>query len=344
MAEQGQYGFPAPQWQYQTGMYAPMYNTGTMGISTGAMDPYAGMRFQGQMGVSPQPFQTQQQLGASLGVQKGGVKKGKKTAGKSPAGKAKPKKKPKKPKKKKPKKKPKKNKADLAKKKAAQKKASEAAKQKKLRQAETARKKKEKEREREAAKKKKMLTKTGKKKKERDPNAPKRARTAFNFFLDSFREDYKKDHPDSKGVVDVTRAGSERWKQMTPDEKASFEQMASVAREAYTKAKEEYEAQGGQAKFKLLKGPPRPPTAYFMFLNDFRQEYKQKHPDVKGIKEMSREAGIKWRAMSQQDKEPFESKAKAAKEQYIRLKDMTPEERIRATADCPQGKVYAAFM
>mmetsp|Transcript_14171 Transcript_14171/g.32480 ORF Transcript_14171/g.32480 Transcript_14171/m.32480 type:complete len:289 (+) Transcript_14171:221-1087(+) len=257
MAEQGQYGFPAPQWQYQTGMYAPMYNTGTMGISTGAMDPYAGMRFQGQMGVSPQPFQTQQQLGASLGVQKGGVKKGKKTAGKSPAGKAKPKKKPKKPKKKKPKKKPKKNKADLAKKKAAQKKASEAAKQKKLRQAETARKKKEKEREREAAKKKKMLTKTGKKKKERDPNAPKRARTAFNFFLDSFREDYKKDHPDSKGVVDVTRAGSERWKQMTPDEKASFEQMASVAREAYTKAKEEYVR--ARARFLITPKRQAPP-------------------------------------------------------------------------------------
>ena len=43
MAEQGQYGFPAPpQWQYQTGMYS-MYPT-NMGLSTGAMDPYSGMR------------------------------------------------------------------------------------------------------------------------------------------------------------------------------------------------------------------------------------------------------------------------------------------------------------
>merc|ERR1711977_659970 len=59
---------------------------------------------------------------------------------------------------------------------------------------------------------KKMLTKTGRKRKEKDPDAPKRARTAFNFFLDSFREQYKKENPDAKGVVGVTRAGSEKWR------------------------------------------------------------------------------------------------------------------------------------
>ena len=49
------------------------------------------------------------------------------------------------------------------------------------------------------------LTKSGKKKKERDPLAPKRARTAFNFFLDAFREEYKITHPDIKGVVHCTK-------------------------------------------------------------------------------------------------------------------------------------------
>ena len=72
--------------------------------------------------------------------------------------------------------------------------------------------------------KEKMLTKTGKKRKERDPDAPKRARTAFNFFLDAFREEYKRDHPDAKGVVGVTKAGSERWKSMSEEEKLPFEE------------------------------------------------------------------------------------------------------------------------
>merc|ERR1739847_74740 len=63
------------------------------------------------------------------------------------------------------------------------------------------------------------LTKSGKKKKERDPLAPKRARTAFNFFLDSFREEYKITHPDVKGVVHCTKAGSEKWKTLVPAER-----------------------------------------------------------------------------------------------------------------------------
>merc|ERR1712100_540713 len=95
---------------------------------------------------------------------------------------------------------------------------------------------------------------------------------------------------EAKGVVGVTKAGSERWKQMTPEAKQPFEDQAATARDVYTKAKEQYEARGGAARFKLQKGPPRPPTAYFMFLSAFRQEYKLRNPEVKGIKDMSREA------------------------------------------------------
>ena len=144
-------------------------------------------------------------------------------------------------------------------------------------------------------------------------------------------------------MVGVTKAGSEKWKAMNPEEKQPFEKMASVAREAYTKAKEEYESRGGNAMFKIKKGPPRPPTAYFMFLNAFRQDYKIRNPEVKGIKEMAREAIDKWRSMDQVDKEPYEMKAKAAKAEYNRLKAMTPEERVQATEHC-NGKVYAQFM
>ena len=190
----------------------------------------------------------------------------------------------------------------------------------------------------------KATTKGGKKKKERDPDAPKRARTAFNFFLDDFRNEYKKDHPEAKGVVGVTKAGSERWKQMTPEAKQPFEDQAATARDVYTKAKEQYEARGGSARFKLQKGPPRPPTAYFMFLSAFRQEYKLRNPEVKGIKDMSREAGEKWRGMDQDAKRPFEDKAKRAKDEYNKLKAMTPEERLQATEHITNGKIYEQFM
>ena len=109
------------------------------------------------------------------------------------------------------------------------------------------------------------------------------------------------------------------------------------------RVEEEYESRGGNFMVKIKKGPPRPPTAYFMFLEAFRQDYKIRNPEVKGIKEMAREAIEKWRSMDQVDKEPYEMKAKAAKAEYNRLKAMTPEERVQATEHC-NGKVYAQFM
>ena len=109
------------------------------------------------------------------------------------------------------------------------------------------------------------------------------------------------------------------------------------------RVEEEYESRGGNFMVKIKKGPPRPPTAYFMFLEAFRQDYKIRNPEVKGIKEMAREAIDKWRSMDQVDKEPYEMKAKAAKAEYNRLKAMTPEERVQATEHC-NGKVYARFI
>merc|ERR1719201_2516911 len=172
------------------------------------------------------------------------------------------------------------------------------------------------------------LTKSGKKKKERDPLAPKRARTAFNFFLDAFREEYKITNPDVKGVVHCTKAGSEKWKTLTPADRSPYEEKAAAAREKYLKAKEEYVNSGGPQKFKLAKGPPRPPTAYFIFLTNFRKERNESGAEPTSIKEISKMAGAKWREMEPTTKIPYEQKAARAKEEYLKLKAMTAEERV----------------
>ncbi len=185
------------------------------------------------------------------------------------------------------------------------------------------------------------LTKSGKKKKERDPLAPKRARTAFNFFLDAFREEYKITHPDVKGVVHCTKAGSEKWKTLTPQERTPYEEKAAAARETYLKAKEEYISSGGPQKFKLAKGPPRPPTAYFIFLTNFRKERNESGAPPTSIKDISKLAGQKWREMDPQDKIPYEQKAALAKEEYLKLKVLTPEERV---AQVGIKNPYAPFL
>ena len=112
------------------------------------------------------------------------------------------------------------------------------------------------------------FTKTGRMRQCRDPAAPKRARTAFNFFLRDFRKKYlvshqptyldslpapglamrgvrglgfadlpndhfrpsnsKAEHPETTGVIEVTKNAAAAWRSMTKEDKKDYDAMALV--------------------------------------------------------------------------------------------------------------------
>ncbi|KAH9557804.1 hypothetical protein CY35_07G104200 [Sphagnum magellanicum] len=47
--------------------------------------------------------------------------------------------------------------------------------------------------------------------------------------------------------------------------------------------------------------PKRPPTAFFLFLNEFRKTFKEEHPDVKGVTMVGKAGGEKWKDMTDAD-------------------------------------------
>ncbi|CAL5009356.1 unnamed protein product [Urochloa decumbens] len=53
----------------------------------------------------------------------------------------------------------------------------------------------------------------------------------------------------------------------------------------------------------------RTPTAFFLFLEDFRKEFKAANPDNKSVSTAAKEAGEKWRSMTDQEKKPYVDKA-----------------------------------
>lgn len=53
----------------------------------------------------------------------------------------------------------------------------------------------------------------------------------------------------------------------------------------------------------------RTPTAFFLFMDDFRKSYKEANPDIKGVKEVAKEGGEKWRSMTDEEKKPYIDKA-----------------------------------
>ncbi|XP_066353547.1 high mobility group B protein 7-like [Miscanthus floridulus] len=59
----------------------------------------------------------------------------------------------------------------------------------------------------------------------------------------------------------------------------------------------------------------RSPTAFFLFMNDFRKEFKAANPDNKSVATASKEAGEKWRSMTDEEKKPYIEKAAELKAQ-----------------------------
>ncbi|XP_022992985.1 high mobility group B protein 7-like [Cucurbita maxima] len=69
-------------------------------------------------------------------------------------------------------------------------------------------------------------------------------------------------------------------------------------------------------KDKDPNAPKRPPTAFFVFMDDFRKSYKEAHPDSKGVKEVAKEGGEKWKSMTDEEKKPYQDKAAELKAEY----------------------------
>ncbi|CAN6442322.1 unnamed protein product [Victoria cruziana] len=69
-------------------------------------------------------------------------------------------------------------------------------------------------------------------KKKKDPNAPKRAMSAFMFFSTSERDNVKRTNP-GLSFTDVGRALGEKWKKMSGQEKDRYETMARADQKRY---------------------------------------------------------------------------------------------------------------
>ena len=81
------------------------------------------------------------------------------------------------------------------------------------------------------------------KRKDKDPNAPKRAASAYMLWLNENRASIKDEllasNPDAK-ITDVTKRAGELWKELTEEEKAPFQEKSEELRAAYHEAMKVY--------------------------------------------------------------------------------------------------------
>ncbi|KAK8577349.1 hypothetical protein V6N13_027628 [Hibiscus sabdariffa] len=109
------------------------------------------------------------------------------------------------------------------------------------------------------------------------------------------------------------------------DERKSGKRKASVDRRSIPKAKKEKKANKDPNK------PKRPPSAFFVFLEEFRTTFKKENPNVKAVSAVGKAAGEKWKSMSDEDKAPYEAKARKRKADYEKqMKDYNKKQETNA--------------
>lgn len=71
------------------------------------------------------------------------------------------------------------------------------------------------------------------KKKKKDPNAPKRATTAFMFYSTKMRPIIKEEKPDIK-FTEMGKLIGAKWRELSAEDKTEFEEMASEDKKRYS--------------------------------------------------------------------------------------------------------------
>ncbi|KAI7724707.1 hypothetical protein M8C21_004584 [Ambrosia artemisiifolia] len=62
--------------------------------------------------------------------------------------------------------------------------------------------------------------------------------------------------------------------------------------------------------------PKRPPTAFFLFMEDFRKTFKEANPDNKKVSLVAKEGGEKWKSLTEEEKKAYTDRAAELKEKY----------------------------
>jgi len=121
------------------------------------------------------------------------------------------------------------------------------------------------------------------KSKGKDPNAPKRPRTAYIFFCNDKRPKVREANPNMR-MTEVTNELGKMWKNLKESKRQKYLEQAQKDRERYTSEMNQYKP----------KGPKKALTAYFFFCMEKRHEVKKANPEMK-VTDISKELGRMWK-------------------------------------------------
>lgn len=176
----------------------------------------------------------------------------------------------------------------------------------------------------------------------KDPNAPKRALTAYIFFCTENRPKVKKSLGAETNVIDVTRKLGEMWNDLNkrkPSSIKKYEKLAKEDKERYQREMETYKsamasatpddfkapAHTPQKKTKDPNAPKRARSAYLFFCDDNRQSVREQlGPDHKMTDVMAK-LGEMWKELKNTGGDDYDT--------YVELANQDSERYEREIAE-----------
>ncbi|KAK8974731.1 hypothetical protein V6N11_024373 [Hibiscus sabdariffa] len=93
----------------------------------------------------------------------------------------------------------------------------------------------------------------------------------------------------------------------------------SVTKSAKLSVNDKSTKKAGKISGKTAKDPnmpKRPASAFFVFMEEFRVQYKKEHPKNKSVAAVGKAGGDKWKSLSEAEKRPYVDKAEKRKAEY----------------------------
>ena len=179
----------------------------------------------------------------------------------------------------------------------------------------------------------------------KDPNAPKRGKSAYLFFCSAMRSKVKEALSPEAKATDVTRELGIRWNLLKEDkgrakELVKYQKQAAEDKARYDTERSEYvpdETLVKQGRIKKVNsGPKRAKSAYLYFCLDKREEVKRDLGDGSSATDITRELGARWNILKTEGStKKYDDEAAEDKSRYY----LEKEEGNEAT---PGKKVPAA--
>ncbi|XP_072049191.1 uncharacterized protein [Amphiura filiformis] len=125
----------------------------------------------------------------------------------------------------------------------------------------------------------------------------KRAKTAYFYFLEEFRKQYRTEAGWNCKASEITKACGTKWNSMNDSERKPYVAQAVIDRERYESEISVFKKERDPEK------PKKPPTAFFFFLTDFRAQMAgQKIETGRRLTEI---CGEQWNKLTEAQKSPY---------------------------------------